>query len=246
MFQQAQALILAAGEGSRFRQAGYLLPKPFLPINGTTFLARVQQDLSRTFSPSMTRVALRKEVSHLWAYETEVVCVPALTGGAAETALLAESYFASELPLVIANSDQVFSVSPAQRAAIKAALADDTNVILTMPAPTDPKDVKRWSYAVTNDEGLVVDVIEKPLTAPSRHATVGIYAFSKARHAFDAIRAMRAANFRVNGEFYLAPCFGYVKNPTIAVRVQSFHGLGTPEDYEAFLKAEGKEGAKDG
>jgi NDP-sugar pyrophosphorylase family protein len=235
MIKPTTAVILAAGAGSRFAQQGYRLPKPLLPFRGRTLLSQVERDLSQFCWAQYFVLAVPEDFAHL-VDAGRSVPVKGLTGGAADTALLCEDRVAADQPLIIANADQTFTLRPEQRHVLAAALTDDLNVILTMPAPKETQEIRKWSYAVPGPDGLIASVVEKPAEAPSDHATVGVYLFAKARYAFDAIRKMKAAEFKVNGEFYLAPCFNFVENRTIAVRVASFQGLGTPEDYRIALE----------
>lgn len=225
-----QSLILAAGEGSRFRQAGYLLPKPLLPLGDKPIIVRVCEDLEKIGGVAPPVILARKEWAHLLPTSGWCFRVPALTQGAAETALLSAAMFDQDRPLIIANADQGFSLSAPQKEAFRSALVSGLNVILAMPAPE--KNVQKWSYAITDDRGLVCKVVEKPQIAPSPHATIGVYAFARAGEAFGAIKAMVAADDRTNGEFYLAPCFNYLSSQTVVMRAASFTPLGTPEDYE--------------
>ena len=100
----------------------------------------------------------------------------------------------------------------------------------------DPK----WSFARTDDAGLLLEVKEKVVI--SDLATVGIYGFATARLAFEAIRRMREAGDRTNGEYYVGPCYNYLVETGKRVFVRDLgavssvmHGLGIPEDLELFL-----------
>lgn len=240
-----QAIILAAGNGSRFAQAGYTTPKPLLPLGGTPMTRSVLADLEREFGvvPSAVTVACRTEHSGTFRSAlpdgVRLVEIPALTAGAAVTALACLDGLNLHRPVVIANSDQQFRLDEDTRRHVRQlfCVSAAAGFLLTMPAPTDPEQQKKWSYAIPSPRGTVSRVIEKPACAPSNHATIGVYAYRSPGHAQLAIERMIEADDRTNGEFYLAPAFNHLRQElegyVYAFDVERFVPLGTPEDYEA-------------
>lgn len=249
----AQILVLAAGAGKRFKDAGYEDPKPLLPVDadGTPMVCAVGDNLLTEFNqdPRDGLLLVRQPGDDLGLDSdiVEVVVEGGLTGGAAETALLAEPHLDPDEPLIIANSDQLFRLSARDqgRSLIEAMLAGALDgFVLTFDAAAAGGDLKRWSYASVDKSWsrMLTGIVEKPQTIPpGSEATVGVYGFARARTAFDAIRAMMAANDRTNGEFYLAPCYNHLPpaSHVALVQVSEFVPLGTPDDYEAYLKANG-------
>jgi hypothetical protein len=82
----------------------------------------------------------------------------------------------------------------------------------------------------------VAEVREKQ--AISRQATVGFYWWARAKDLVDACCILIAQNHRTKGEFYLAPTYNELieryQAKIKAVEIVDFHGLGTPEDVQAF------------
>ena len=227
-----QFLIPMAGAGRRFREAGYRDPKPFINVDGRPMVAAVVEDLERTFGPGLRCFLHRAEDSAYvdWfarAMPGAYVPVPALTEGAACTALLAEAFLKPHDDLVIANSDQRFHLSAID---FRDALGNASAGVLTFPA-TESK----WSYVVPNAKGDVAKIVEKPAVPPSPFATCGVYYFRRASDFFNAARAMIAADDRTNGEYYLAPAMNYLFGVIRQVPVDSMQGLGTPEDLHGYL-----------
>ena len=111
----------------------------------------------------------------------------------------------------------------------------DGSILCFEDAHRDP----RWSFAKTNEEGLVVEVQEKvPI---SQYATAGMYAFSKGIDFVQASLDMIVRNERVNGEFYTCPTYNYLiaekkKIGMHLIHQDSMHDLGTPEGLEAYLE----------
>jgi hypothetical protein len=109
-----------------------------------------------------------------------------------------------------------------------------SGIIMTFWAD-DPK----WSYCRMRDDGTVSEVVEKEVI--SNEATVGIYNFSRGCDFVRAADRMIASDLRVNGEFYVAPCYNQLINEGGKVVVDrtgkerdGMYGLGTPEDLRIF------------
>ena len=236
-----EIVIPMAGLGSRFSEAGYQDPKPFIPVNGKPMIQWVVENLSsKLYRTHFTFIVNRL---HLESYRMEeklsqlvpgcnIVTVPGKTDGAACTVLLAMDEIAEDRPLLIANSDQYIDAS------IDSFLEESLNpakdgMIMTFPA-TD----KKWSYAKLNSQGLVTEVAEKkPI---SSHATVGIYFFKTARSFINACHSMIRLDQRTNGEFYVCPVYNELiraggKVGIFPIPQNAMHGLGTPEDLDCFL-----------
>lgn len=226
-------LVPMAGRGSRFAEAGYTFPKPLIDVRGEPMIAAAVRSLGvvadrfiyLVLAEHLREYAIR-EVLHDLTPTAVVTVVPVqtVTQGAACTALLARNFIDNDEPLLIANSDQVIDWD--------GRIDDSDGMVLTFPA-SHPK----WSY-VRLDGYRVREVAEKrPI---SHHATCGVYWFKRGRDFVRAADRMIAANKRVNGEFYIAPAINELiadgKRIT-AHPVHAMHGLGTPEDLEAYLRS---------
>jgi NDP-sugar pyrophosphorylase family protein len=235
-------VIPMAGRGSRFADVGYVIPKPLLPIHGVPMIEVVVRNLTACEPARFVFVCRAEhEVEHAFvpalreiAPGCEIVTIDSVTEGAACTVLLAEGAVDPDAPLIIANSDQWVDHDVNDHLA-QLRRENLDGLIMTMTAD-DPK----WSF-VELDDDRVTNVVEKEVV--SSEATVGIYTFARAREYFDGARAMIAANKRVNGEFYVAPVYNEliaagarIGIDNVGVDGAGMYGLGTPADYETFLR----------
>lgn len=234
-------LIPMAGLGSRFRNAGYTQPKPFIDIKGKTMIERVLENLNIP-DANYILIARAEDLDNQQElvqnieerYNAKFIGIHQLTEGTACTILHARKYINNETPLLIANSDQIvdFEISSFIE---DAALRNLDGSILTF---VDPEKNPKWSFAKTDPDGYVVEVREKePI---SDIATVGIYLFSRGDIFVDAAIDMIIHNDRVNNEFYTCPTYNYVirnggKTGIYNILEKDMHGLGTPEDLEKYL-----------
>ena len=235
-------VIPMAGLGSRFSSAGYTDPKPFIKINKFTLIEIVLKNLS--FNKNINFIIIpRKE--HLEEYpelfkmliknhNVNIIPVDKLTNGPARTVLYANKFINNEDPLLIANSDQYvdFDLSDFIDDCFERNL--DGSILTFQDNSLDPK----WSYAKTNEKGLVTMVREKePI---SEYATVGIYFFSKGNDFINSTIDMILSDDRVNNEFYTCPVYNYLikKNKNIgifSIDKDQMHALGTPEDLDNYI-----------
>lgn len=232
-----------AGEGSRFVKAGYEKPKPFINIQGKPMIVRVIENLQLPEA----RFILIGRKSHLEAereivskieskYNATFIGIDKLTEGTACTILFARSFINNETPLLIANSDQIVDISMSEFVNDCATRELDGS-ILTFK---DLERNRKWSFAKTNDSGLVLEVKEKvPI---SDIATVGIYLFKRGKDFVDSAIDMFINNDRVNNEFYTCPIYNYMilrskKIGVYNISQSQMHGIGTPEDLTRYIRS---------
>jgi len=235
-------VIPMAGRGSRFSQAGYTVPKPLIPVGGRPMIqwvidnvrpARAHRFIFLCLGEHLERYSDIPATLHGLCPGCEIVTVDRVTEGAACTVLLARNLIDSDAPLMIANSDQFVELGIDDYLAAGDAPGVG-GLIMTFWS-----DHPKWSYCRMRADGTVREVVEKEVV--SNDATVGIYNFRSGKDFVRAADAMIAADFRVNGEFYVAPVYNrlideghkVITVPTGRDRA-GMYGLGVPEDLEFF------------
>lgn len=230
-----------AGEGSRFVNAGFKKPKPFIDVDGAPMIVRVLRNLAL---PEASYILIAREEHMLneprLVKEIEknlpVTFIPIRkkTEGAACTVLTARKFINNDAPLLLANSDQIVDMKIQDFVDDCFSRKLDGSILTFEDAEMNPK----WSFAKTGPDQLVEMVREKePI---SRFATVGIYLFAKGRYFVDYAVDMIAQNERVNNEFYTCPVYNYAirdgkKVGIFNISPDQMHGLGTPEDLEKYI-----------
>ena len=240
--ERATLVIPMAGEGSRFAKAGYKRPKPFIDVAGKPMIARVLENLN--FSDFDTillarteHLAREPEFARDWLTKHLIRVIPVdhPTEGSVCTVLYAQRDIKRDAPLLIANCDQLIDFDCREFVADCLNRKLDGSILVFRESQRSPK----WSYVRTNSAGLVVEAKEK--VAISDLATVGIYFFAKGGSFIDAALEMIAHNDRVNNEFYTCPVYNYMiaqgqKVGVFEIDQSAMHGLGVPEDLEAYLE----------
>ncbi len=232
-------VIPMAGAGSRFSQAGYDRPKPFIDVLGIPMICHVLENLKMEEAKFI--LLARKE--HMEAekeivdfiennYNVEFVLIDKLTEGAACTVLHSHRLINNNIPLLIANSDQIVDMN------ISDYVNDCKSRNLDGSILTFEDDHIKWSYAKLDENNLITMIREKEVI--SNFATVGIYYFTKGSDFVENAIDMIVRNERVNNEFYVAPVYNYSiekggKFGIYNIEKEQMHGTGTPEDLNLYI-----------
>lgn len=233
-------VIPMAGAGSRFVQAGYLKPKPFIDVCGVVMIERVLNNLKM----NNARYILIARNEHLVSekasfeclrkkYNCEILTVDKLTEGAACTILLSCWLINNDEPLLLANSDQIVEMNIADF------INDSIERKLDGSILTFSANHPKWSYAKIDGNGHLVELREKEVI--SEHATVGLYYYQRGKDFVNSAIQMIANNDRVNNEFYTAPAYNYSIKNSLTIGIYNIeeaqmYGLGTPEDLDIYVK----------
>ena len=238
-------VIPIAGRGSRFlkeshRNPEYSKPKPTINIAGHLMIEWAVSSLPLKKEDKLIFLVLKEHVDKFQIDETLkrtfgenviIVIVDKITEGAACTVLLAKKYIDNDEPLIVSDSDHFIHGENLFKEIEK--YKDQIDGMIPVFYASGPK----WSYAKTDEEGYVIEVVEKvPI---SRNANIGAYYFKKGRDFVRATEEMIEEGDRVNNEFYVAPVYNYLIRRGKMIRLarpRFVHGLGTPKDVEKFIE----------
>ena len=230
-----------AGLGSRFVEAGFKNPKPFIDVAGLPMIVRVLENLKTDDSRFI--LILQKSFMERFGAELEkvkrefdVIFIPIdlITEGAACTSLFALDYINNSSPLIIANSDQLIDLE------VSDFINDAYHRKLDGSILVFESNESKWSYVKVNKNGYMISLKEKSVI--STNATVGIYYFTKGSDYVLAATRLIINNDRVNNEFYVAPTYNYLVNEydkkigIYTIDRSQMHGLGTPNDLKEYLE----------
>jgi len=231
-----------SGRGQRFRDAGYSTPKQLVEVKGIPIIELVIKNLHL---PGTYVFVCLKE--HLQNYPLEkilrrivpdckIVKIDKVTGGAAETVLYAKEFINNSDELIIADSDgwvdwdtkHFFNFLKSE---------NPDGVVVTFKS-NEP----RWSFAKTNDKGLVTRIAEKrPI---SNNAICGIYYFKNGKSFVDTAEKIVSNNIKEQNEFYVAPIYNQFINKNkkiLCYPVNKMVSLGTPADLKDYVRIHAKD-----
>lgn len=226
-------IIPMAGEGRRFKEAGYKEDKPFINIDGKAMIRRVVDNLPIKEGDRLIIICRRGQEGKLRGLGAEVIPILDPTEGAACTVLLAERFINTRDELLIANSDQIVEYNLENWHAVRRlARPVAEGIVWLFKSDGHPK----WSYAKVNYEGTITEVAEKdPI---SEWATCGLYYWSSGHSFVRYAEQMIDNDTKVNGEFYTCPVYNEalkIGKSVLPFFVDRMHGLGTPEDLENYI-----------
>ena len=229
-----------AGLGSRFREAGFKIPKPLIDVRGRPMYAWATESLPLHESSRLIFIllasqpefhGLRQDIETRYAAHRPVVLsVPELTAGQAITVLRARELINNDEPLLIHNADTAFDADRDWTNKAHAEKLDGALLVF-------PSEEKRWSFSRTNAAGFVEEVREKEVISP--WATTGTYWF---RRGADFVRTAEArfhSGKREASEFYVGPLYNDLIAAKAKVRnfpIQKLYCFGTPDDLKETLK----------
>lgn len=259
-----------AGLGTRFAKAAdqneeYKKPKPFINVRGFPMVRWATGSLPFVEHPGQTVTSpikvtpkdivfiilkehndafdLEKGLNEIYSRDVNVIVLPALTRGAAETAYAAKQFLNPEEDVLFSDSDHYFDGSILEKAIINQA-SDNAGII---PVFTPPNDgIARWSYSLVKEgTNRIIQVGEKDpeLMKKGAPANIGAYYFTKAKFFLQEVEEVMANNEMSGpsgkGEFYIAPLYQRLLNKGLkleAAVLPEVWGLGTPEDLNHFLE----------
>ena len=195
-----------AGLGSRFRQAGFTVPKPLIEVRGRPMYAWATESLPLEHSTRLIFILLatqpeypdlKRDIETRYAkHQPVILTVPELTAGQAITVLRAKEHIANDEPLLIHNADTAFDIDHAWVEHARREQLDGALLVF-------PSQEKRWSFAQENTRGLVDEVREKEVVSP--WASTGTYWFARGNDFVRAAEARVNAGRREASEYYVGP-----------------------------------------
>lgn len=234
-------VIPMAGAGSRFKTEGYDLPKPFIDINGRMMIEHVLDGVNypnahytliiqKAFEEE-NKEQLERLTNH---YHVAFISVEKLTQGACCTALSAHEIINNNLPVVFADSDNIFN-----NQTFNAFINDCLVRHLDGSLLTFNTDKECYSYAAIDEDGIITHTREKEVI--SNHAITGVYMFSRGADFVKCAIDMMIYGDKAKNEFYMSNVYNYATKRGLKVGVYDIKPtdwacVGTPVQLKEYLE----------
>jgi RpiB/LacA/LacB family sugar-phosphate isomerase len=230
-------LIPMAGLGKRFRDKGYIIPKPLVVVDDKqiidySFLSIQPEEYDRIIfvvrSEHINNFSIHDILKKKFGERVEVVEIESLTQGSVCSCLAAKDLINVDQPLVIYTLDVYFSPTFSYK---------DVDESLDGCVLYFQANSPNYSYTELDENSLVKRTAEKEVI--SSNALVGIYAFRNGRDFVSYAEKMISQGVKTNGEFYLAPLYNLlVKDGKRigAIPVRKMYVIGTPEELDFFRR----------
>ena len=241
-----------AGEGQRYKDAGFKIPKPFIDIDGIPMVVKACKAL-----PNADKNIFVCRKQHLEQYPIRdvlekylnnviIVSIDELTDGQAITCLAARDHIPDDSILTIgaSDNDMVYDEDNLEKMFQNKELDGWIWTFRNNPAVLQNPKMYGWvkTEKSTNKATHVsckIPISENPLLD---HAVIGAFTFKKAKSFFDAVHYMIKSNYRINNEFYVDVAIDFAIKSGLNIHVHEVDQYicwGTPQDfyeYQFWLK----------
>lgn len=236
-------IITMAGLGTRFRKAGYKMPKYMIEAKGKT-LFEWSMDSLLGYNGHVSKYVfvvrreegaadfIREHSRRYGIQRVEVVEIDHMTDGQATTCMLAIPCCDPKEPVMIYNIDTY--VEPYEMKYED--ISGDGHI------PCFHAEGDHWSFVRLDAEGRAAEVREK--VRISDNCTLGAYYFSSAELYQKLYEEYYTDDSHMEkNEKYIAPLYNYMIEKGLPVTIslvdeRKVHVLGTPEELQKFLEEE--------
>jgi glucose-1-phosphate thymidylyltransferase len=215
-----KVIIPLAGKGTRLRPHTHLVPKPMLRIAGKPVMAYILEDLEKlgNVSEVVYVTGHLKEKVEDYA-RTQFSGLPArfveqkVQDGTAGAVKLAQPFVGDEDVLII-FVDTIFETD------LSVIRNTDADGIIWVK---EVEDYQRFGVVVTDKDGNMTKIVEKPSTPISKRANIGLYYIRNSKLLFEGIDHTLGQP-QNKGEYYLTDAFQYMIDKGAKLQVIDVEG----------------------
>ena len=239
-------LLLLAGRGKRFSDAGHKTPKPLIEVDGKPMViasARHLPPAEKLIFVVSGNLANNTDLYKLLKTEfpsCEIITQKSPLLGQAHSALEAKSAIDPESELTIASCDAgpIYSVNEWE----KAFHDPKTDSLVWSFRHYPPQDTYPSAYSwIDVDENNFVKKVQYKTPISDRpffdHAVVGWFSYKKAKNCFGNITKMLEKNIKTGLEFSLDECTNVLIQNNLKVKIFEiavFKSWGTPNELKTY------------
>ena len=218
-----------AGKGTRLRPHTHLVPKPLLKVGDKPVLSYILDDLRELGVNEAVLITghLKEKVEEFMSAEYPdfhaVYTEQKEQRGTADAIALAEPYVHEEMLIIFVDTLFDADLSLVRR------LPDDVAGVIWAK---EVEDYQRFGVIVTDEDGCMRQIIEKPTEPISRLANIGLYYIRDWRLLFEGIHQVMSTPPGPSGEYFLTDAFQYMVDHGARLRVEEVAGwydAGKPE-----------------
>jgi glucose-1-phosphate thymidylyltransferase len=213
-----KVIIPLAGKGTRLRPHTHLTPKPMMKVAGKPVMSYVIDELKKLGNVEQIVYItghLKEKVEEFARAEIDVPSVfieQKVQDGTAGAIALARDYV--DQPVLIIFVDTIFD---ADLSKVKSVDADGIIWV------KEVEDYQRFGVVVTDKDGNMTKIVEKPKTPISKRANIGLYYIKNWKLLFEGIdhTLQQPKN---QGEYFLTDAFQYMIDKGAKIKVIDVEG----------------------
>src|SRR5919199_3830902 len=224
-----KVIIPLAGEGTRPRPHTHVVPKPMLKVAGKPVMAYILEDLQRLGNVEqviyITGHLKEKVEEYARSFGFPSVFVEQHEQrGTADAVALAREYV--DQPVLIIFVDTIFDA--------------DLSIVKTVDADgiiwvKEVEDYQRFGVVVTDADGNMTRIIEKPKTPISKRANIGLYYVRNWQLLYEGIDYVLRQPPQM-GEYFLTDAFQYMIDRGAKLKVVDVEGWYDAGKLETLLE----------
>jgi len=225
-----KVIIPLAGKGTRLRPHTHITPKPMLKVAGKPVMSYVLDELKKLGNVEQIIYItghLKEKVEEYARTEIDVPSVfieQKVQDGTAGAIALAKDYV--DQPVLIIFVDTIFD---ADLTKVKSVDADGIIWV------KEVEDYQRFGVVVTDKDGNMTKIVEKPKTPISKRANIGLYWIRNWKLLFEGIDFVLEQP-KNQGEYFLTDAFQYMIDKGAKIRVIDVEGWFDAGKIETMLE----------
>jgi glucose-1-phosphate thymidylyltransferase len=213
-----KVIIPLAGKGTRLRPHTHLTPKPMMKVAGKPVMSYVLDELKKLGNVEQIVYItghLKEKVEEFARSEIKVPSVfveQRVQDGTAGAVALAKPYV--DQPVLIIFVDTIFD---ADLSRVKTVDADGIIWV------KEVEDYQRFGVVVTDKDGNMTKIVEKPKTPISKRANIGLYYIRNWKLLYEGIDHVLKQP-KNQGEYFLTDAFQYMIDKGAKIKVVDVEG----------------------
>jgi len=225
-----KVIIPLAGKGTRLRPHTHITPKPMLKVAGKPVMSYVLDELKKLGNVEQVIYItghLKEKVEEYARAEMDgssVFIEQKVQDGTAGAIALAKDYV--DQPVLIIFVDTIFD---ADLSKVKSVDADGIIWV------KEVEDYQRFGVVVTDKDGNMTKIVEKPKTPISKRANIGLYYIRNWKLLYEGIEWVLKQP-KNQGEYFLTDAFQYMIDKGAKIRVIDVEGWYDAGKIETMLE----------
>ncbi|MFO7894884.1 MAG: sugar phosphate nucleotidyltransferase [Longimicrobiales bacterium] len=224
-----KVVIPLAGKGTRLRPHTYTTPKPLVHVGGRPVMSYILDDLRElgveeaVFIVGYMRDHIEAYIAEEYPEFTSHFVEQKVQDGTAGAVKLAEPFIDEDLLIIFV--DTLFDADLSMAESLG---EGDAGVIWAK----EVEDYQRFGVIVTDDDGYMERIVEKPTEPISKLANIGLYYIRDWALLFEGIDDTLQGTLGPGGEYYLTDAFQYMIDHGARIRtaeVAGWYDCGKPE-----------------
>ncbi|MBI2035413.1 MAG: NTP transferase domain-containing protein [Candidatus Liptonbacteria bacterium] len=237
-------VVLMAGRGQRFVEAGYKQSKPLIPVSGKPMILRAIRGMPEsdiwTFVVRNEHLLEKELIKTLESAGKNVkILVDPDPKGQLNSCLVAKEYFNNDEPLFVGACDFGMVYDEENLKKILSDKSADLIVFSFTRQPNLSRNPQAWGWLRQDNENNIHGVsVKVPISADpfNDFAITGSFIFKSGKYFLELAHELVSRNVKVKGEFYIDSMIALaceLRHRAISFPVK-YIGWGTPADYEEY------------